>query len=185
MNITNSHVMGVAGAQLNQTNAVMGVTKRHAPGDSTSSKWLPQVSHEKKSRPGNHKEGAATTIQIGMGEIHLTNQAQSPGPSSIKMYGSGGGGVQHQQPHLRVTNQVGQTSAAATTQAQYVTLQDHTRASIQLNQANRQKLNAAGGGPAAAAGGKNAARRNGGGSTDLQYKLQLPDIMQQQQNKIN
>ena len=77
------------------------------------------------------------------------------------------------------------TVAAATTQAQYVTLQDHTRASIQLNQANRQKLNAAGGGPAAAAGGKNAARRNGGASTDLQYKLQLPEIMQQQQTKIN
>ena len=67
----------------------MGLTKRHVNADG-SSKWLPQVAGNDK-KPGNASGGgqaATTTIQIGKGEIHVTNQAQSPGPSSIKMYQS-------------------------------------------------------------------------------------------------
>ena len=74
---------------------------------------------------------------------------------------------------LRVTNQVGQTNASP-----YSHLQEQTRASMQLNQTSRQAkmltINNS---------SQKAAKR--GQSTDLHYKLQLPEIMQQQQSKIN
>ena len=94
----------------NHNNTVMGVSKRHGGHDSSgSSKWLPAVSNEKSALKA-HRNGTlnTTTIQIGKGEIQITNNAQSPGPSSIKMYGQVQG--HHAIPNqnqLRVTNHVG------------------------------------------------------------------------------
>ena len=66
------------GGNLNGTQSVlshnnpngMSVTKRHQ--QDGSSKWLPSVSYEKKNRPGQNPN-ATTTIQIGKGEIQITN----------------------------------------------------------------------------------------------------------------
>ena len=69
-------------------NPMMAMTKRHGgEGANGSSKWLPSVGNDKKTRPSGGN-GNTTTIQIGKGEIQITNQAHSPGPSSIKMYQS-------------------------------------------------------------------------------------------------
>ena len=91
------------------TNNAMGVTKRNLQGENAnSSKWLPAVSNEKKLRGQAAAVSNTHTIQIGKGEIQITNQAQSPGPSSIKMYQQPNAIQQHGS--LRVTNQVGATS---------------------------------------------------------------------------
>ena len=103
-------------------NNSLGVTKRHGEANS-SNKWLPQVGNEKSTKNRNGGQNNTTTIQIGKGEIQITNQANSPGPSSIKMY-------QNQQQQLRVTNQVGQTNPNNFNMEQ-------NRASIQLNQTSR------------------------------------------------
>lgn len=70
----------------------MGMTKIHrtdASNSHHSTKWLPSVSQEKTSNTKTNRTNAAaktTKLQIGNNEIAVTNQAQSPGPSSIKMY---------------------------------------------------------------------------------------------------
>ena len=54
----------------------MGMTKRHLDNTGNgSSKWLPAVSNEKKMRGQNAQANATHTIQIGKGEIQITNQA--------------------------------------------------------------------------------------------------------------
>lgn len=112
----------------------MGMTKRHLDNTGNgSSKWLPAVSNEKKMRGQNAQASATHTIQIGKGEIQITNQAQSPGPSSIKMYQQQAPN-QQQQSHLRVTNQVG-----ANSNGMYMSNQaEANRASIQ-NSNNTQR----------------------------------------------
>ena len=66
----------------------MGMTKRHNMQQDAngSSKWLPTVPGDKKIRGAQAQNSNTHTIQIGKGEIQIMNQAQSPGPSSIKMY---------------------------------------------------------------------------------------------------
>jgi len=84
-------------------------------------------------------------------------------------------GSTQQQAQLRVTNQVGQTNpnqqVVFPVGGPQQTL-ENTRASIHLNQTQRQTKLAHQGKPR-------------GASNDLHYKLQLPEIMQQQQTKIN
>ena len=78
------NITGGSNSVLSQSNN-MGMTKRHLDNNG-SSKWLPAVSNEKTMRGQAAQANNTHTIQIGKGEIQITNQAQSPGPSSIKMY---------------------------------------------------------------------------------------------------
>jgi len=56
---------------------MMSLTKRHTNNNQgISNKWLPSVSHERKSRPANSskKQQQQTTnvIQVGKGDIQLS-----------------------------------------------------------------------------------------------------------------
>ena len=80
---------------------------------------------------------------------------------------------QQQQSHLRVTNQVG-----ASNNGMYMSNQaEANRASIQNSNTTQRNQKMMG------SGAKSTSKR--GFSSELQYKLQLPEIMQQQQTKIN
>ena len=188
------HITGGAsnngGAQsvLSQSNP-MSITKRHGANHKDAShKWLPSVaggpSNEKKGRAGHspHAGGAnANSIQIGKGEIHLANQAHhnSQGPAgaphaqSIKMHPA-----QQQHAGMRAANNAGQAGNPSA----YHSIQE-ARASVTLGQSRQQRM------VQLQNSGKNSQKRGAGGAgnvpLELQYKLQLPEIMQQQQSKIN
>ena len=173
---------------LSQSNP-MGITKRHGANHKDAShKWLPSVaggpSNEKKGRAGHSPNAGganANSIQIGKGEIHLANQAHhnSQGPAgaphaqSIKMHPA-----QQQHAGMRAANNAGQAGNPSA----YHSIQE-ARASVTLGQSRQQRM------VQLQNSGKNSQKRGAGGAgnvpLELQYKLQLPEIMQQQQSKIN